>query len=118
VTEVADVGVVPYGIVVHLVKSDADFNATIKRSDLSPFPSSAAVVLKIFTASPTVWTATIGDYTDEASVVHPRALASWRVDKVAVAALVPGTSLLAHVVYTDDTGADLVWFSGKVKWHA
>lgn len=99
-------GFVAEPMVLHLMTADADFIQTIQTSDGSDFPDGAAVTLKIGTASPTLWSATI---------TGPSA--AWNVDKAVVAALVPGTALLAHVLYADDSGADLVWFSGKVKWH-
>lgn len=112
-----DVGFAPYRCLVHLMKADADFNATIRTSDLSAFPDSAVVTLKLATETPTLWVASISDYTDKESITHPRAQAAWSIDKADVAALVPGTMLDAHVLYADDSGADLVWFTGQVKWH-
>lgn len=101
------IGFKPYSLNVLLVTADADFNATIRTSDGTPFADGAEISLKFSTDPATIWPATISEDT-----------ATWNVDKTDVAALVPGTSLAAHILYSDPSGADLVWFSGKVTWYA
>lgn len=100
------VGFKPYKLKVNLSTADGDFDATIRTSDDSDFPAGAVVRLKFNTDPVTYWDATVSGST-----------AVWAVDKAEVAALVPGTKLLAHIIYSDDSGVDLVWFSGSVTWN-
>lgn len=102
-----ELGFAPEDMNVHLTPR-ADFLATIQTADGTDWPDGTVLTLRIET------TPTATDL--PATVAGP--LASWNVDKAAVAALGYRVPLAARLLYSNDAGVDIAYFVGRVVWHA
>lgn len=98
-------GYQPVRCIVHLTEG-GDFDQQLLTPDGADWPVGAAISLVLSTVNVTTWTAAI---TGPSAVFHQDAA-------VTTAELVPeGTK--ARVVYTDNAGNELVWFTGVVTRH-
>lgn len=101
-----ELGFIPADLNVNLTPR-ADFVDALTTFDGSDWPAGTTITLQI-DADPVVnWAATVDG-----------PLASWNVDKAAVAALGVNTPLAARVLYSNGAGADVEFYSGRVVWHA